>query len=61
MRSLSLSIGSVLTALQALHTPEANEFFRVHCEQVQNSPFRSVISSTDDMLFSFEPPHTMQA
>lgn len=47
-------------ALQALHVCVAKEFFNVHCEQDQNSPLRSVKSSTDVILRSLDPPHTIQ-
>lgn len=47
--------------LQALQTGECSEFLSVQWLQVQNSPFRNVMSSMEEMLFSLEPPHTTQA
>lgn len=49
------------TDLQALHMSIVKEFFSVHCLQVQNSPFRRVISSTDETLFNLDPPQTIHA
>uniref|UniRef100_A0A182QCN2 Uncharacterized protein n=1 Tax=Anopheles farauti TaxID=69004 RepID=A0A182QCN2_9DIPT len=47
--------------LHALQSGSTIEFFSVHLWHVQNSPFLSVISSTLQMLRSFEPPHATQA
>uniref|UniRef100_A0A182MV16 Uncharacterized protein n=1 Tax=Anopheles culicifacies TaxID=139723 RepID=A0A182MV16_9DIPT len=49
------------TDLQALQSGCMIEFLSVHLWQVQNSPFFSVISSTLQMLRSFEPPQAMHA
>lgn len=54
-------IGICRMALHAMHEVADSEFFNVHWAHDQNSPFRRVISSTDDILFNLDPPQTTHA
>lgn len=51
----------VFFVLQTLQFVSTNGFFKVHFEQDQNSPLRSVMSEEMDKDLSFEPQHASQA